>query len=525
MNKIVGYESTPYVADRDWYKRACLVGDPSSSGYSTIQLQQWIKTRLRQLGYAEIDTIFADPFTEQMATALNKGDTIFSYRGWYQMSGWTNTNTYTLTNGWKLPFVIAITCGTGSFAGESSCGSEGFLRANSGAANPKGGIAAIGTATTGTHTRFNNCIHFGVCQGLLYEQQRTLGAALTRGKLEMYLNYQKTEPNKVTIWSYWNNLMGDPAVDCWTGFPQAISVSAPSSLPIGANSVAVTVTKSGAPEPDVQVCLWKGAETYAVGRHERRRAGRASRLDADRRQHAPDRHQAQSGPLPGDDSGRGRRRTTSATSRSQSMTTASGGSSGNGDGQVEPGRDDRAARPAQELRFRTAASVTATLTSADPYVTIVDGAESFGTIAAGATAWSDASFVLGDRGRLSGWPCDPPGTRRDGIDRVVALPDRSAGRLRGVLLRGHDGLQRRQNGLLDPGETVELSVVLRNTGHAVASGVTGTLTSLSPMVIVTDARGVSGRSASARSARTPATASASKPHPTPIPGTSRVSCS
>ena len=38
-------------------------------------------------GYAEVDTIFAAPFVTQMTTALNRGDTIFSYRGYYGMSG------------------------------------------------------------------------------------------------------------------------------------------------------------------------------------------------------------------------------------------------------------------------------------------------------------------------------------------------------------------------------------------------------------------------------------------------------
>ena len=196
VNKILGYEKTPYLTDDPgWFQRACLVGDPFDSGYSTVQVQQWIKTRLRQVGYADIDTVFADPFVAQMTTALNRGDTIFSYRGTYGMSGWTNANTYAMTNGWKLPFAVTITCGTGSFAGETSR-SEGFLRANAGANAPRGGIAAIGTATTGTHTKQNNCIHTGIFYGLLYEGQTHVGAALTRGKYELYLNFHDTQTER-----------------------------------------------------------------------------------------------------------------------------------------------------------------------------------------------------------------------------------------------------------------------------------------------------------------------------------------
>ena len=137
--KIVGYESNPYLSDPDWYRRACLIGDPSSSGISCVQVMQWIKTRLREIGYTQIDTVFCGNFVSQMTTALNRGDSIFGYRGYYQMSGWGNSNTYGLTNGWKMPFAVISTCGTGSFAQEGACRSEGFLRAGS-VTTPKGAV-------------------------------------------------------------------------------------------------------------------------------------------------------------------------------------------------------------------------------------------------------------------------------------------------------------------------------------------------------------------------------------------------
>ena len=37
-------------------------------------------------------------------TALNRGDSIFTYRGWLGMSQWSNAYTNTLTNAWKMPF-------------------------------------------------------------------------------------------------------------------------------------------------------------------------------------------------------------------------------------------------------------------------------------------------------------------------------------------------------------------------------------------------------------------------------------
>ena len=76
------------------------------------------------------------PSSSQMTTALNRGDTIFCYRGYYGMSGWSNSNTNALTNGASCHFAVISTCGTGSFASGTS-NSEAFLRAGT-ADHPQG---------------------------------------------------------------------------------------------------------------------------------------------------------------------------------------------------------------------------------------------------------------------------------------------------------------------------------------------------------------------------------------------------
>lgn len=486
VNKILGYEKSPYLTDDPgWFQRACLVGDPFDSGYSTVQVQQWIKTRLRQIGYADIDTVFTDPFVAQMTTALNRGDTIFSYRGTYGMSGWTNANTYAMTNGWKLPFAVTITCGTGSFAGETSR-SEGFLRANTGVNAPRGGIAAIGTSTTGTHTKQNNCIHCGIFYGLLYEGETHVGAALTRGKYELYLNFHDTQPNDVTIWSYWNNLMGDPALDCRTGYPYALAVNHPANLPVGSNELPVSITDLGGAVEGALVCAWKGTETYAVATTDA--AGQAllpisvpttGTVTLTATKHDRRVYQAT---IP----------VVSSTSfvgyaASTVDDDASGTSSGNGDGIVNPGETIELRVQLRNFGTLTAAGVQATLTSVDPYVSIGDADESFGDIAAGATAWSVDDFDV----TVSG-ACPHGRTVRfdlaihSGLNTwhsLVTLPVVSAD----LVAEGSTLYNVGGNGILDPGESGQISIGLRNIGGASATGTTATLVSTNPFVIVTDA--------------------------------------
>ncbi len=487
--KSVNYEATPYLAaDPNWFTRACLVGDPVESGYSTVQVQQWIKTRLRQLEYTQIDTVFADPFVSQMTTALNRGDTIFCYRGIAGMSGWTNSYTNALTNYHKLHFALISTCGTGTWAG-GTARSEQFLRAGT-PANPKAAIGCVGTATTGTHTRFNNCYTLGTFQGLLYENQWEMGAAHTRGKYELYVNYWANNANAVTYFSYWNTLMGDSAVRVWTGFPAPLAAGYPSSLPVGANSVVVTVTESGAPSEAARVCLWKGAETFCSGLTDA--AGQVelpvNAATAGIMKLTVTKHNRQpvlaDVPVAAADLFVGYQASTVDDDNS-------GDSQGNGDGVVNPGETIQLKVQLKNFGAQPAGSVTATLTTEDPYVTIAGASEPFGTIASGASAWS-----IGDYDFTVSYAAPDSHVVRFGLD-VVSGSDQWHSLIDVPVVSADfkalsTTLYNAGNGILDPGETLELSVNLRNNGGADATTVTGDLTSLSPWVNVLDGFGSFG---------------------------------
>jgi len=237
VDKLVTYESAPAAAgDPGWFTRGCLVGDPSESGPSTIFLNQWVKSQLLNLGYSEVDTIWSGNFASQMLTKFGRGDTVIGYRGFWGVSGFAPGHTDYIGNGYKLPFAVIITCGTGSFHSDTNALSEAFVRADGG-----GAIACIGTATPGTHTRYNNCMYQGIFDGVLNSGDFRVGPALSRGKLEMYNNYQLSEPHHVEIWSVWHNLMGDPATEIFTAEPTPLTVTHPTSLAVDANAVQIEV--------------------------------------------------------------------------------------------------------------------------------------------------------------------------------------------------------------------------------------------------------------------------------------------
>ncbi|MGD8394600.1 MAG: C25 family cysteine peptidase, partial [Candidatus Eiseniibacteriota bacterium] len=384
VNKVLAYERDPYMADTSWFTRACAAGDPSISGESCVTAGQWLKERcLLDNGYTEVDTVFSGDFVTDMRTKLSRGCSLFGYRGYLGMSGWTAANAYQLTNESKMFFSVALTCDTGSFASGTSR-SEAFLRAGTGTTDFDGAIGAVGTATTGTHTRYNNCMYYGVFRGILQEHLGTMGAALTRGKLEMYLNYNMAEPNTVAIWSYWNNLMGDPVVDVWTGVPRTLDVSHPASVAVGTGQVTVTVAEGAIPVEGARVCLWKEGETYVVGLTDASGVvdlpvtlGAAGTMQLTVSGHNLHPYLA------------------------DVTVTGAGGLVGHavalddgGDGVPNPGERLGLAVELENLGAVRASDVSATLSSTDPYVTVAGAALACGTIEPGIAVRCDGSFRL-----------------------------------------------------------------------------------------------------------------------------------
>ncbi len=481
VNKILNYEKAPPTTDPGWFTRATLVGDPSSSGITTIFVNQWVKNHLLNLGYTQIDTIWSGNFASLMMSSLNQGETVFGYRGWLNMSGFTSGSASALSNGYELPFVMIPTCGTGSFADDVSCRSEAFLR------NPNGGgIGAVGTATLGTHTRYNNCYYMGTWDGALNRGDSRIGVAHSRGKLALYINYINYEPTKVEIWSMWNNLMGDPASPMWTAFPAALDVEHLAVLPLGASSLEVSVTSGAVPVDDALIAIFRDGEIRVTGT-----------TDLDGRAHLPLTDYT-AGPLlvtvtkhnffpylGSVDVG------TVGTFPSLADFTidddSTGGSSGNGDGVVNPGETIELPVALRNLGTAMAAGVTANLSSTDPYVSIADATEQFGDIPAGATVWSGEDFDI------TVTPTAPAGhviqldlvatSGASHYNSLIQLPVSSASFAYESYAWSGPG------GTLDPGENGTFTVTLRNTGDIAGNGISAVLSTESPWIDVTDPGG------------------------------------
>ena len=247
--KIINYEKATYLGNLDdYFDRAAMAGDPSSSGNSCAITKEYVKEILEAHGFNDVDIkTSGSSWASWMQNELSDGVLFLNYRGYLGMSGFSTSDVDNANNGYKLPFATVLTCGTGSFAEDQTAMSEKFFRAGT-ATNPKGAVASIGTATWNTHTLFNNIVDMGIYDGLLADNVGTAGAALASGKLALYNTYSNDPYEWINAFTHWNNLMGDPATHLWTDTPEVLDVSHLNELSLGTNFFDVVVQdESGMP--------------------------------------------------------------------------------------------------------------------------------------------------------------------------------------------------------------------------------------------------------------------------------------
>ena len=488
--KILGYETTPYVADTMWYHRALMVGTSYQEGGGTpavtaLVTKRVIRERLLARGFAQIDTVFCPPTPNgrgPVDTAVNRGVLFVNGRGWGNHTGWEYpvfliNDVAGLNNGWKLPVVTSIYCGTGNYLA-NPCFGEMWLRAGV-PQSPRGGVAFWGSSYTATSTRWNNCMDYGIYQAIFDWGVRTCGPAMYSGKMAQFTNFPLPgDSEELDRYFHVYNLLGDPSLEMWTGVPRPLDVSYPATFPVGTSSFGVVVRDgSGQPVRDAVVCLHKAGEVHAVKRSNG--AGRALFAVT----------------------------TTSADTMFVTVTGADFiphlGLSVGTQSSVFVGHlshDPQTAGPGSGISLsvtlknfgtsQTAMNVDATLRVLDSSSTVTDSVRTYGDISPGGTGTASAFGVTVAPACTSG--------QRIPFELSVTSGDSTwlssfEVTVQGPTLRTGGYTVHDTNGVLDPGETAELSVLVRNSGTGAAGGMTGTLRSLNPAAIqVLDSNGTYG---------------------------------
>jgi len=484
--KVLSYEKNPYMLETSWYNGALLVGDPSTSGASTIFTNQSIVELMQQHAPNIVPTeVYTSPYSNAMTNNLNSGVSYFNYRGWIGMSSFGVSDIEALTNDKKLPFAVFLTCSTGNFSSET-CRSETFIRAGT-ASNPTGAIAAIGTATSHTHTNFNNCVDAGIYHGIFADGIYNPGGAVNRGKLALYEHYPQNPENSVDIFSHWNTLMGDPGVELWTGIPQAIIATYNITVSPGTNYLEVNVTNDhGTPLEGAWVTAYdESINMFATGYTDEGgdvaleiNAEALGTVDLTVTRHNYIPHLGSFN--------------VANTDRFVNVfDVIIDDATGNNDGIINPGEDIGLNVSLKNFGSETANAVSATITTVNNYVTITDPTESFGTIASGSSVYCADDFdITIDSDALGGSEIILNVIITDALENtwndIIYLV------VEGSNLDAVDYTVFDINGYVDPGETAQMDVTIQNNGLVTANAVSGILSSTDSRVTVSDANGYFG---------------------------------
>ena len=269
VNKYMNYERHPYVDDDSWYKRATVC---SNNAYeSQVETKRFAANEMTHFAFFNVDTLMSHNnctanLSDVIAT-INQGISFLNYRGEGWSDGWHAHCYYfdvsavtNLNNGAKLPFVTSIGCGVAQFNG-GQCFGEEWVQLGT-PEEPRGACAFLGP-TSNTHTAYNNSIDRGIYIGMFEEGINSPGEALLRGKLNMYNEFGSTDPYVEYHYKIYCAL-GDPSLHVWKNVPRNVNVSYPSTIPTGYSQVEVGVTLStGVPVSDARVCI-SGQDFYSV---------------------------------------------------------------------------------------------------------------------------------------------------------------------------------------------------------------------------------------------------------------------
>jgi len=256
VNKTLAYEKATFIdyTGSDWYESSALVGDPSATGNSAIITNEYIENILNAYEFDNVETCYGCSYSNWMQNRLEEGILYFNYRGYIGTSGFGSSHINNANNGYMNPFVTFITCATGSF--NSTAISEDFIRAGS-VSNPKGGVAAVGTATSATHTVPNNILDMGIYDGIFAKNIRTAGGALVSGKMSLYNTYPQNPSQMTYKFTHWNNLMGDPVLNLWTDTPGFLNVEYSDMVNMGTDLLEFNILDSyGNSVSDARVVIY-----------------------------------------------------------------------------------------------------------------------------------------------------------------------------------------------------------------------------------------------------------------------------
>jgi hypothetical protein len=168
----------------------------------------------------------------------------------------TGTDLAAIPTGDSTALWLAADCA--SAAVDFDCVAERMVRSQSG-----GTMAYVG-ATRDAWPNTNAKVSAGIYERLFGASPMPLGDAVEAARA---LLLPSARGESLDRWGFFETiLLGVPSMPLWKCPPVSLSVTRPSTVPLGSASVAVTVLRGGAPAESALVTVWKNGDDYRAAR-------------------------------------------------------------------------------------------------------------------------------------------------------------------------------------------------------------------------------------------------------------------
>ncbi len=492
VNKALRYEHANFgSAGTAWLKRACLIAGYDGSYQPVGMATNWYcRNVMIPFGYTVDTLVIASSEQEtRIVQKINAGTAWCVYTAHGSQTYWaiSSSGSFTIpelnttTNNDMYPMVAGHCCLAGDYQYSSDCFGETWDRIAG-----KGGLTYYGSVPSTywdeddwLQRRYFDAVYTDSISGRLYERGR-----YTQWGMYWIENHTSSSMKQYYFEAY--HVFNDPSLDTWTDIPHTLAVTHLPTVFPGASTFTVNVKEGATPQQNALVCCWIKmqspqmhivAYTDASGNANLSvnplNVGDTMYVTVTKHDFTPY---------------EGYAIVTTASGPYVVVGTTSFNDYGNG--QVNPGDSILYSVYGKNLGNATAQGVWGRLSEADAYVTITRDSAWYGNIPQSDSALSNPPYKFRVANNCpNGYTLpftlqfhdyrDSIWTSHPGV--MVYAPFLT---YQSVAVTGGNG-----NGILDPGETANLVVTIRNEGGADAQNVTSTLMESSAYLTISDASG------------------------------------
>ncbi|NLN85533.1 MAG: hypothetical protein GX135_05465, partial [Candidatus Cloacimonetes bacterium] len=466
INKAIAYERDVTTSDT-WLSRGLgIASDEGGSGgdnsETDIQHMNVIRTKLLNYGYSSVDQVY-DPgaSASTVTTNVNAGRGFINYVGhgadtYWVTTNFNNTNATNLSNGTKAPFIVSVACVNGNFVSQT-CFAEAWQR------NANGGSVAMYASSINQSWASPMRGQDEITDLLVGESKYTIGGLFFNGSCNMMDNYGSDGVNMFKTW----NIFGDASLSARTKTPIAMSVTHPSTIANGTQSVTVntgvanalvaitynnTIIGRGFTNSSGSVTITlsnppTGALNYVITATAHNRVTYVGTIA----------QTVASGPW-------------------MEVTTATYADSNNN--QPDYNENGWFNVTFKNSGTSAASNVSTVLSCATPGITITSNSHSISSLAAGASVTKTQAYSISianniANGTVANFTITMTMSGQDpwvyNFTQTINAPALEFGDMSITEISGNG------NGVFDPGETVNVSIILKNTGAAASANGTATL--------------------------------------------------